>query len=95
MVADVTAQDDNHAMTKVGIADLRANLSGHLKRVRAGRSLIVTDHDTPIARIVPLDEEAPLRVRRASRRPSSLELPPRLPHPTDSLALLIGDSASR
>lgn len=34
---------------KVKIADLKANLSRHLRDVRGGRSLTVFDRDTPIA----------------------------------------------
>lgn len=37
----------------VGVRDLKASLSGYLRRVRAGESLTVTDHGLPIARLVP------------------------------------------
>ena len=82
-------------MTKVGIADLKARLSEHLRAVRGGRSLTVLDRDTPIARIVPYDESEPLRVRRATRKPRDLSLPPPPERPTDSLAVLLLDRASR
>ena len=38
----------------VGIRDLRDGLSAHLAEVRQGRIVTVTDHGTPIARIVPI-----------------------------------------
>jgi prevent-host-death family protein len=45
----------NQVMRKVGIADLKAHLSEHLRKVRAGRTLTVLDRDTPVAQIVPYD----------------------------------------
>jgi prevent-host-death family protein len=82
-------------MIKVGIADLKARLSQHLRRVRRGHTLIVLDRDTPVARIVPYDSESPLEVRRATKKPSQLRLPPPPAKPTDSVRLLLEDRASR
>ena len=82
-------------MTRVGIADLKAHLSQHLRTVRSGRSLTVLDRDTPVARIVPYDSETPLEVRRATRKPRDLRLPSPPPRPTDSLSVLLEDRASR
>jgi prevent-host-death family protein len=82
-------------MSKVGIADLKAHLSQHLRRVRGGRAITIVDRDTPVARIVPYDAETPLEVRRATRKPSELRLPPPPPSPTDSLNLLLQDRLSR
>lgn len=82
-------------MSSVGIAELKARLSEYLRRVRRGRSLTVLDRDTPVARIVPFEPEPPLEVRRATRQPAQLRLPPRAPGPTDSLAVLLQDRASR
>ncbi len=82
-------------MHTVGIADLKAHLSGHLRKVRGGRTLTVLDRDTPIARIVPYDVESPLEVRRATRRPCDLDLPTPPARPTDSLSVLLQDRASR
>lgn len=45
-------------MKGVRIADLKSRLSEHLRKVRRGRSLVVLDRDTPIARIVPYEEDA-------------------------------------
>lgn len=40
-------------MPRVGIRELKTNLSKYLKRVKQGQSLIITEHGTPIGRIVP------------------------------------------
>jgi len=82
-------------MSKVGIADLKAHLSQHLRRVRGGRTITVVDRDTPVAQIVPYDVAAVLEIRRATRKPGELRLPPPLPKATDSLSVLLRDRASR
>ena len=82
-------------MSRVRIADLKARLSEHLRAVRRGRTLTVLDRDTPIARLVPYDESEPFRVRSATRKPRDLALPPPPAAPTDSLAVLLRDRASR
>lgn len=38
----------------VGVRELRDALSRHLAEVRSGRTVTVTDHGRPIARIVPV-----------------------------------------
>lgn len=43
-------------METVGIRDLKAHLSRHLKRVRSGARLIVTERGRSIATIAPIDE---------------------------------------
>ncbi|BCS35959.1 antitoxin [Luteitalea sp. TBR-22] len=40
-------------MTKVGVRDLKARLSHHLKRVQAGETLVVTDRGREIATLSP------------------------------------------
>jgi prevent-host-death family protein len=59
----------------VGVRELRDGLSRHLAAVRSGRTVTVTDHGRPIARIVPVGRPTRLeqllaegRVRRAGRR---------------------------
>ena len=82
-------------MSRVGIADLKAHLSRHLRRVRSGRTLTVLDRNTPVAQIVPYATEAVLEVRTALRKPADLRLPPPPSSPTDSLSVLLQDRASR
>jgi prevent-host-death family protein len=81
-------------MSDVGIADLKARLSEHLRSVRNGGSLTVLDRDTPIARIVPYAPQA-LEIRQATRRLRDLRLPPKPSKPTDSLAILLEDRRRR
>ncbi len=45
-------------MTRVPIAELKSHLSAHLRRVRRGGSVLVLDRQTPVARIVPVDDSA-------------------------------------
>lgn len=39
----------------VGVRDLKNNLSHHLKNVKDGEAITVTEHGRPIARIEPVD----------------------------------------
>jgi prevent-host-death family protein len=81
-------------MSDVGIAELKAHLSEHLRSVRNGGTLTVLDRDTPIARIVPYATQ-PLELRKARRRLRDLELPPKPAKLTDSVALLVEDRRRR
>lgn len=63
----------------VGIRELRDGLSRHLAEVRAGRTLTVTDHGQPVARIVPVGalsalerllEEGRVVAARTPKRPA-------------------------
>jgi prevent-host-death family protein len=81
-------------MSDVGIADLKARLSEHLRAVRNGGSLTVLDRNTPIARIVPYATQ-PLEIRKATRRVRDLKLPSKTAKRTDSVALLVEDRRRR
>jgi prevent-host-death family protein len=81
-------------MKAVGIADLKARLSEHLRSVRKGRTLTVLDRETPVARIIPYAAD-PVEIRRATRRLRDLELPPAPAGATDSLAILLDDRRRR
>jgi prevent-host-death family protein len=70
----------------VGIRELRDGLSRHLAEVRGGRTITVTDHGKPIARIIPVEQLTALerlvaegRVRRPKRR----KRPAPIPSPAD------------
>jgi prevent-host-death family protein len=39
---------------RVGVRELRQNLSVYLRRVQRGESLVVTEHGRPVARLTPL-----------------------------------------
>lgn len=90
----MTSQDYCLVMTRVGIAELKANLSRYLRKVRSGRSITVLDRDTPVAMLSPISQEGELDVRHATRRPRDVPAAPDGP-PTDSLALLLEDRARR
>jgi antitoxin (DNA-binding transcriptional repressor) of toxin-antitoxin stability system len=81
-------------MSDVGIAELKARLSEHLRSVRNGRTLTVLDRDTPIAQIIPYATQ-PLEVRKARRRLRDLKRPAKPAKRTDSVALLIEDRRRR
>lgn len=52
----------------VGVRELRDNLSRHMAEVRAGRTVTVTDHGKPIARIVPIGRLTKLEQLREEGR---------------------------
>ncbi len=82
-------------MKGVGIADLKARLSEHLRAVRKGRTLTILDRETPVARIVPYRSAEPLEVRRATRRLKDVRLASAPAARTDSLAVLLDDRRRR
>lgn len=53
---------------EVGVRELRDQLSRHLAEVREGRTVTVTDHGRPIARIVPVERPTKLDQLRAEGR---------------------------
>ena len=80
-------------MRTVRIAELKSRLSEHLRKVRRGWSLTVLDRDTPIARIVPYEEDgASLTVRAPLPGAPKLQrvpLPPPLRLGRDVVRLLL------
>jgi prevent-host-death family protein len=68
----------------VGIRELRDGLSRFISEVREGRTVTVTDHGHPVARIVPVDEPSALdrliaegRVIPPTRRKRKAPTPPK------------------
>ena len=51
------------AMKRVGVAELKNNLSRHLRAVEQGEEIEVTDHDRPIAWLVPAARKSRLTIR--------------------------------
>lgn len=78
----MTISDYNTVMHNVRIADLKSRLSEHLRKVRAGRSLTVMDRNTPIARVVPYEDESTMLTLRhpmpGAAKLSRVPLPPPL-----------------
>jgi prevent-host-death family protein len=64
-------------MRHVGIAELKARLSEHIRYVRAGHEVTVLDRERPVARIVPFAQSGALRIRRprGERRVQDVPMP--------------------
>ena len=77
-------------MSNVKVSELKAKLSAYLSEVRRGASVVVYDRNTPIARLVPFENEPDdLVVIDASGKPSELKrikgVRPKRPIDTDKL----------
>ncbi len=85
------------SMKRTKVSDLKAHLSEYLAEVRAGGSLVVCDRTTPIARVLPYDEQDTLQIREPARPLADLAavtgVKPR--KPIDLVALLRGDRDQR
>lgn len=79
-------------MKRLKIAEFRAKLSEYLRAVRRGETIVVSDRDTPIVRVVPFETgtEA-LAVRKPLGRIAlqKVPLPPRRKIKGDIVALLL------
>ena len=88
-------RSDYHLVMKsqVQISQLKAKLSAYLHTVRKGGELIVMDRNTPVARIVPIDESAPTLTVRMPKPGtpalSEIPLPPPIPGLPDIVEFLI------
>jgi prevent-host-death family protein len=80
----------------VGIADLKAHLSEHLRDVRGGHALVIVDRGRPIAKVLPIQVDDKVLTVREPRKPfaefpfSKLGL-----GTTNSLAILLEDRHDR
>ncbi len=50
--------------TRVGIRELKAGLSGYLRQVKAGATLLITEHGKGVGHIVPLKPSLEERLRQ-------------------------------
>jgi prevent-host-death family protein len=50
-------------MERVGVRELRQNLSVYLQQVKKGATLEVTERGVPVARLLPLEDEDPVIAR--------------------------------
>lgn len=79
-------------MKQVRIAELKAGLSGFLRRVQRGESIAVLDRDTPIAHIVPIGGRMKLRVTKPAAgvgKPGEVALGPPVSLDFDIVDLLL------
>ena len=54
-------------MKQVGVAEFKNNLSRHLRLVESGEVIEITDHDRPVARLVPIEPKSRLVIRGPER----------------------------
>lgn len=67
---------------RIGIRELREDLSRAIRRVRAGEALEITDRGEPVARLVPLRSAGgPLDALVAAGKARAPRRPGRLPRP--------------
>jgi len=59
---------DDKPRIRVGVRELRDNLSGYLRQAREGTSFLVMSHDEVVAEIVP-----PSRAERPRRQPGTMK----------------------
>ncbi len=85
-------------LSRVGVRELRQNLSVYLDRVKAGETLEVTEHGHPVARLGPRPAEPMTPIERliaegratpATGDLSELGPPPKLPEGTPSLTEIL------
>jgi prevent-host-death family protein len=70
----MTIYSHNKVMKSTNVSELKAKLSAYLAEVRRGGTVLVYDRSTPIARLVPVQEEPDdLVLIEASASPSSLK----------------------
>lgn len=55
---------ESSRLPRVGVRELRQNLSVYLRRVAAGETLEVTEHGHPVARLTPPPEAKLSRIQR-------------------------------
>jgi len=83
-------------MKKVNVAMLKENLSSYLHEVQAGKEIVVTSHQRPVARVVAYDQDD-LVLLQATRPVRDLMKIKgvRLPAGPSSLDLLLEDRKRR
>ncbi len=62
-----SVQDTKVGATKVGVRELRNNLTHYLRQARQGTAILITSHDTVIAELRP-----PATELRTARQPGAL-----------------------
>jgi prevent-host-death family protein len=61
--------------SNVGIAEFKAHLSDYVRAAQKGKEIVIKDRDTPVARLVPIDDPrpAPPPIIRATRSMAEVE----------------------
>jgi prevent-host-death family protein len=85
------------SMRQIGVAELKNNLSRHLRLVEGGEVIEVTDHNRPIARLIPIEAKTQLDI--ASPLMPFAEIRdktyPRVELPFDPVEILLDDRRKR
>jgi len=88
-------------MLAIKIGEVRNKLSYYLRKVRLGQEVVISDRQTPVARLVPYrrqkEAQEPLRLIPPRKNPKSLAKLsfPALDQKTDSLKILLEDRSQR
>jgi len=84
-------------MRRIGVAELKNNLSRTLRLVQDGEVVEVTDHDRAIARLIPIETKSRLVLREPTRPFSEIAKTryPRLDTDVDYVQLLLEDRRRR
>lgn len=59
--------------SKVGIAEFKAHLSAYVRAAQKGSEIIIKDRQTPVAKLVPIQEPMVGEIRRATRSVAEVE----------------------
>jgi prevent-host-death family protein len=88
----MTIYSHNMTMRSVRIAELKSRLSEYLDAVRQGETIAVLNRETLVAQIVPVREQASLRIRKpapGTPAPNRVPLPKALATDIDVVDLLL------
>lgn len=86
-----------HMESRVGVRELRQNLSRYLKRIKAGEAFVVTERGREVARMTPSGPSDSALARLASSRGATLpvtdltKLRPRRPAPGPPSGDVLGE----
>ncbi|MEP7378112.1 MAG: type II toxin-antitoxin system Phd/YefM family antitoxin [Chloroflexota bacterium] len=82
-------------MKRVGVAELKNNLSKHLRLVEGGEAIEVTDHDRAVAHLVPIEVKTRLRLPRRPFADIANKVYPPIGDRVDYVELLLEDRRQR
>jgi prevent-host-death family protein len=78
-------------METATVSHLKAHLAEHLRYVQSGQTLVVTDHNRAVARILPM--EADSLIQRPASKPFALVVPVEIPTGLSAQDLLNAERA--
>jgi len=78
-------------MSTISVSQLKTHLSREIREVQRGKSILVTDHDHPVAKLVPIDNDNPIFVRPATKSMKSFVQRSKVKVKIDPLVYLLED----